>query len=155
MIVSVFNGAGRVIVGNFYDKKGGKIAMVLDIALMFAGGVFLVAGAMTTGMVLVLVGLLSMGMCYGGNPTICSTFVNKYYGPKYFAVNFGIAMFNLVPAAIIGPMLSSKLVESSGGSYDSTFVAIVVCAIIATVLWLAVCAAVKKENAAREEARPF
>jgi len=155
MIVSVFNGAGRVIVGNFYDKKGGKIAMILDIALMFAGGIFLVAGAMTTGMVLVLVGLLSMGMCYGGNPTICSTFVNKYYGPKYFAVNFGIAMFNLVPAAIIGPMLSSKLVESSGGSYDSTFVAIVVCAIIATVLWLAVCAAVKKENAAREEARPF
>ena len=155
MIVSVFNGAGRAIMGNFYDKKGGKLAMVLDMAMMFAGGIFLVGGAMTTGMILVLVGLLSMGMCYGGNPTICSTFVNKYYGPKYFAVNFGIAMFNLVPAAIIGPMLSSKLVESSGGSYNSTFVAILVCAVLATVLWLAVCGAVKKENAARGEERPF
>ena len=155
MIVSVFNGAGRVVMGNFYDKKGGKMAMVLDIAMIFAGGVFLVGGALTDGMILILIGLLSMGLSYGGNPTICSTFVNKYYGPKFFSVNFGIAMFNLVPAAIIGPMLSSKLVESSGGSYDSTFVAIVVCAVVAAALWVLMCNIVKKENAAREEARPF
>lgn len=155
MIVSVFNGAGRVVVGTIYDKKAGKIAMIVDLVFMFAGGIALLAGAKTTAMVLILIGLLAMGLCYGGNPTICSTFINKYYGPKYFSVNFGIGMFNLVPAAIIGPMIGSALVEKSGGSYDSSFVAILVCAVIALLLWIVVVKLVQKENAKREEPRPF
>ncbi|MBR3755971.1 MAG: MFS transporter [Firmicutes bacterium] len=155
MIVSVFNGAGRMIMGNVYDKKAGKFSMLVDILFMVAGGVLLIAGAKADGMVLILLGLLSMGLCYGGNPTICSTFINRYYGPKYFTQNFSIGLFNLVPAAILGPMISAKLIESSGGSYDSTFFAIIVCAVIATVLWFAMIAIVKKENAARGEERPF
>lgn len=155
MIVSVFNGAGRVIVGTIYDRKAGKFAMVVDMLFMFAGGIALLAGAKTMAMVLILIGLLAMGLCYGGNPTICSTFINRYYGPKYFSVNFGIGMFNLVPAAIIGPMIGSALVESSGGKYDSNFVAILVCAVISLVLWVVVSKCVEKENAKREEKRPF
>jgi len=155
MIVSVFNGAGRMIMGNVYDKKAGKFSMLIDILFMVAGGVLLIAGAKTDGMILILLGLLSMGLCYGGNPTICSTFINRYYGPKYFTQNFSIGLFNLVPAAILGPMISAKLIENSGGSYDSTFFAIIVCAVIATVLWFAMIAIVKKENAARGEERPF
>ena len=155
MIVSVFNGAGRVIVGGIYDRKGGRFSMVVDMIFMFAGGLALLAGAKTIGMALILIGLLAMGLCYGGNPTICSTFINRYYGPKYFSVNFGIGMFNLVPAAIIGPMIGSALVEKSGGSYDSNFVAILVCAVISLVLWFLVSKAVQKENAKREEPRPF
>ena len=155
MIVSVFNGTGRMIMGNVYDRKAGKFSMLVDILFMVAGGVLLIAGAKTDGMVLILLGLLSMGLCYGGNPTICSTFINKYYGPKYFTQNFSIGLFNLVPAAILGPMISAKLIESSGGSYDSTFFAILVCAVFATLLWFALIAIVKKENAARGEERPF
>ena len=155
MIVSVFNGAGRVIIGNVFDKKGGRIAMVVDMVFMFAGGIALLAGAKTMGTALILIGLLAIGLCYGGNPTICSTFVNRYYGPKYFSVNFSIATFNLVPAAIIGPMLSSALVEKSGGSYDSSFVAILVCAVLSLILWMLVSMMVKKENAKRTEPRPF
>lgn len=69
MIVSVFNGAGRVIVGTIYDRKAGKFAMVVDMLFMFAGGIALLAGAKTMAMVLILIGLLAMGLCYGGNPT--------------------------------------------------------------------------------------
>ncbi len=155
MIVSVFNGAGRVVIGTIYDKKGGKFSMIVDMIFMFAGGIALLAGAKTIAMVLILLGLLSMGLCYGGNPTICSTFINRYYGPKYFSVNFGIGMFNLVPAAILGPMIGSALVEKSGGSYDSSFIAILVCAVISLVLWVLVSKCIQKENAKREEPRPF
>jgi OFA family oxalate/formate antiporter-like MFS transporter len=155
MIVSVFNGAGRVIIGSIYDKKGGRVSMLVNVVFMFAGGIILLAGAKSGAMALVLVGLLAMGLCYGANPTICSTFINKYYGPRFFSVNFGIGMFNLVPAAIIGPMIGSSLVEKSGGSYDTSFIAILVCAVIALVLWLLVSAFVKKENAAKDEPRPF
>lgn len=57
MIVSVFNGAGRVIVGTIYDRKAGKFAMVVDMLFMFAGGIALLAGAKTMAMVLILIGL--------------------------------------------------------------------------------------------------
>ena len=63
MIVSVFNGAGRVIVGTIYDRKAGKFAMVVDMLFMFAGGIALLAGAKTMAMVLILIGLLAMGLC--------------------------------------------------------------------------------------------
>lgn len=155
MIVSVFNGAGRVIIGAIYDKNGGKTAMVVDIAFMFIGGAALILGSKTGAMVLILIGLLSIGLSYGGNPTILSVFVNRYYGPKYFSVNFSIAMFNLVPAAIIGPMISSALVEKSGGSYDTSFVAILICAVISLLLWVVISKVVQKENAKRKEPRPF
>ncbi len=155
MIVSVFNGAGRVIIGGIYDKSGGKTAMIVDMVFMFAGGIALLMGAKTAGMILILIGLLAIGLCYGGNPTICSTFVNRYYGPKYFSVNFSIAMFNLVPAAVIGPMISSTLVEKSGGSYDTSFIAILICAVISLFLWMLVSKTVQIENAKRKEPRPF
>lgn len=155
MVVSVFNGAGRVIVGGIYDKTNGKTAMMVDIIFMFAGGITLLLGAKTGSMILILVGLLAMGLSYGANPTICSTLIQKYYGPKYFAVNFGVGMFNLVPAAIIGPTISSSLVEKSGGAYDSSFVAILIFAVLALIMWIVVSNIIKKENARREEPRPF
>lgn len=155
MIVSVFNGAGRAVMGSVYDNKNGKFSMLLDIIFMVASGAALIAGAFTNSMVLILLGLLAMGLCYGGNPTICSAFINRYYGPKYFGQNFSIGLFNLVPAALLGPMISARLIESSGGSYNTTFFAILVCAAIATVLWLAMIVVVKKENQARGEDRPF
>ncbi len=155
MVVSVFNGAGRVIVGSIYDKTNGKVAMIVDVIFMFCGGIALLAGAKTGSMILILVGLLAMGLSYGANPTICSTFIQKYYGPKYFAVNFGVGMFNLVPAAIIGPTISSSLVEKSGGAYDSSFMAILVFAALGLGLWFAVCKMIDKENGKRTEARPY
>ena len=155
MVVSVFNGTGRVIVGGIYDKTNGKTAMMVDIIFMFVGGIALLLGAKTGSMILILVGLLAMGLSYGANPTICSTLIQKYYGPKYFAVNFGVGMFNLVPAAIIGPTISSSLVEKSGGAYDSSFVAILIFAVLALIMWVVVSNIIKKENSRREEPRPF
>ena len=148
-------GVGGLIVGGIYDKTNGKVAMIVDVVFMFAGGIALLAGAKAGSMVLVLIGLLAMGLSYGANPTICSTLIQKYYGPKFFAVNFGIGMFNLVPAAIIGPTISSSLVEKSGGAYDSSFVAILVFAVLALVLWILVCKIIDKENSKREQPRPY
>jgi OFA family oxalate/formate antiporter-like MFS transporter len=58
----------------------------------------------------------------------------RFYGAKYYSVNFAVINFNLIPAAVIGPFVSSVLQEKSKGSYFSTFIMIIVVAALAFLL---------------------
>lgn len=146
MVVSVCNGAGRVIIGGIFDKIGRKQTMLVNMVILVTAGLCLVMGAKISAIALIMAGLVFMGMSYGGNPTISSAFINREYGQKYFPVNFSLGNFSLVPAAILGPMISSKLIESSGGKYDSTFMVIIGCAVCAYVLWVMLNRACEKEE---------
>lgn len=136
MIVSLFNGAGRIVAGNNFDRHGRFMSTLVNNAFMLAAGVLLVIGGMTGAYVFILCGLVFVGLAYGGCPTITSAYINKAFGPANFATNFSIANFSLIPAATIGPMISSALLESAGGSYDTNFYAIVGFSLAAAVFWL-------------------
>ncbi|MGI6256896.1 MAG: MFS transporter [Anaerovoracaceae bacterium] len=135
LIVSVFNGAGRVIIGAAFDRVGRKWTILLDVVIMLTAGGCLLLGAATAAVVFIMVGLLLTGVAYGGSPTISSALIHSTFGPKNFPVNFSIATFSLMPAAIIGPMISSRLIESSGGAYGSTFVMVLILGAGALVMW--------------------
>jgi OFA family oxalate/formate antiporter-like MFS transporter len=134
LIVAVFNGAGRVIFGILFDRLGRNGAMLADSGAMILAGVCLFAGSAFDSLPLILVGLPLVGISYGGAPALTSVFINAFYGAKNYAVNFSIANFSIVPSAIIGPLLSSALLESSGGSYGSTFVAMALFGILGLAL---------------------
>ena len=136
MIVSLFNGAGRIVAGNNFDRHGRFMSTLVNNAFMLAAGILLVLGGMTGAYVFILCGLVFVGLAYGGCPTITSAYINKAFGPANFATNFSIANFSLIPAATIGPMISSALLESAGGSYDTNFYAIVGFSLAAAVFWL-------------------
>lgn len=121
LIVSVFNGVGRVFTGAIFDKFGRKTAMGVLIITVLLAGASLSAGAATTAIVLIVCGLSFAGLGYGGNPTLVSAVAHGLYGPKYYSVNLSVMNFSLIPAAIIGPLTSSALIDSSGGSYNTTF----------------------------------
>jgi len=147
MVVSVCNGAGRVIIGAIFDKIGRKTTMLINMAILLAAGIALLLGAKTAAVAIVLIGLVCTGLSYGGNPTITSAFISRQYGPANFPVNFSIANFSLIPAAIAGPMIASKLITSADGAYDTTFMMIIICGVVAVLLWAALNGAAKKENA--------
>ena len=136
MIVSLFNGAGRIVAGNNFDRHGRFMSTLVNNAFMLAAGILLVLGGMTGAYAFILCGLVFVGLAYGGCPTITSAYINKAFGPANFATNFSIANFSLIPAATIGPMISSALLESAGGSYDTNFYAIVGFSLAAAVFWL-------------------
>ena len=121
LIVSVFNGVGRVFTGAIFDKFGRKTAMGVLIITVLLAGASRSAGAATTAIVLIVCGLSFAGLGYGGNPTLVSAVAHGLYGPKYYSVNLSVMNFSLIPAAIIGPLTSSALIDSSGGSYNTTF----------------------------------
>lgn len=136
MIVSLFNGAGRIIAGNNFDRFGRKTATIINNGFMLAAGLFLALGGATSKYIFILIGLIFVGLAYGGCPTITSAYINKAFGPANFPTNFSIANFSLIPAATIGPMISSALLESAGGSYNTNFYAIIGFSAAALVMWV-------------------
>lgn len=136
MIVSLFNGAGRIVAGNNFDRFGRKAATIVNNAFMLGAGVFLTLGGMSGKYIFILFGLVLVGLAYGGCPTITSAYINKAFGPANFPTNFSIANFSLIPAATIGPMISSALLESAGGSYNTNFYAIIGFSVGALIMWV-------------------
>jgi OFA family oxalate/formate antiporter-like MFS transporter len=131
LIVSVFNGFGRVALGSVFDRAGRNISVILCTLLLTAGGICLVAGASLDIPPLIFTGMPLVGLSFGGTPCLTSAVINLFFGSKYYAINFSMANFAIIPASFIGPLLSGLLLERSGGSYDSTFVAIVCLSLIA------------------------
>ena len=136
MIVSLFNGAGRIIAGNNFDRRGRFFSTLVNNAFMLAAGILLTLGGISGKYIFILCGLVFVGLAYGGCPTITSAYINKAFGPANFPTNFSIANFSLIPAATIGPMISSALLESAGGSYQTNFYAIIGFSLAAAVFWL-------------------
>ncbi len=135
MIVSLFNGAGRIISGTNFDKNGRKVATIVNNAFMLAAGVILTIGGMSGKYIFILCGLILVGLAYGGCPTITSAFINRAFGAANFPTNFSVANFSLIPAATIGPMISSALLEAAGGDYITNFYAIIGFSLAALVMW--------------------
>ena len=146
MIVSLFNGAGRIVAGNNFDRFGRKTSSIVNNIFMIIAGALLIVGGVSHSLILVVIGLIFVGLSYGGTPTITSAYVNKAFGAKYFATNFSIANFSLIPAAIIGPIISAKLLEAAGGKYDSNFRALIVFTLVALALWIGLNIASKKSD---------
>lgn len=146
LIISLFNGAGRIIAGSNFDRFGRKPSTLINGGFMLIAGVLLAAGGMMNTLALVIIGLVFVGLAYGGTPTLSSAYINKAFGAKNFSTNFSIANFSLLPAAIIGPMISAKLLTSAGGSYNTNFYAIIVFAAVSIVLWVLLNGASRKEE---------
>lgn len=146
LIVSVFNGVGRPVMGSFYDALGRGRAMVINNVVMLAGGAALLLGAATGSALFVFIGLPLIGISYGGSPSLLSAGIAGFFGQKFYAVNFAAGMFCLAPAAVIGPTIASKLQESSGGAYGTTFTMLIVLAVVAFVVNLLLTVVARKSR---------
>lgn len=130
LLVSVFNGLGRLIVGFSMDGLGWKKTMYLSNAVLLLSGVLLCAGDKYFSGSIVLIGMLIMGICYGGGITVTAALIRELYGNQHYASNFSICTLCLIPASIIGPIISAALQDASGGGYWSTFVMVIVLGVI-------------------------
>lgn len=133
LLVSVFNGLGRLFIGNCMDKLGWKKTMYMNNIFLLVAGALLLVGDKSAGAAIVVVGMLLVGVCYGGGITISAALIRSLYGSKHYASNFAVCNLCIVPGAIIGPLLSAALQDSFGG-YFATFVMVMVIGIVALFL---------------------
>ncbi len=146
MVISIFNGCGRPVVGHIVDKLGQFKAMLILNSMLIASGFMLIVSDYSGLSVLMFLGMIFVGVVYGGGSTVASKVINDLYGPKYFGVNHSISFFCLIAASFIGPYLSGILQDRSNGGFTSTFYMLLVIALIMLALFFILIAAVKKEK---------
>ena len=118
-LISIFNGAGRMIFGYLFDLLGSrKCLLIINAGFCIAALVLLAAIQMNSLNILTL-GFCCTGLSYGGITPSNSAFVSKVYGAKYYAMNFSIANLAVLIAAFLGPYVSGIL-QNNSSSYLST-----------------------------------
>ena len=113
-VISIFNGAGRVIMGYLCDKAGHRKSMAM-ISLGFVFAFAIVALALTSNSLpLLALGYLCGGFSFGGIVPINSAVCYDFYGSENYATNLSIVTFNVLIASFLGPFLAAALQIASG-----------------------------------------
>ncbi len=145
MVISIFNGCGRPVVGMMVDKLGRFKAMGLLNVMLLAAACMLIISDKSGASALMFVGMILVGIVYGGGGTIGTKVISDLYGPKHYGVNHSISNFCVVAASFVGPYLSGLLQDRSGGGFTSSFYMLLFIALVMLVLLFALQIVVKKE----------
>lgn len=130
-LISVFNGVGRVLFGALFDKLGRSRTMILVNICFLISVIIVIIGLKTASFPVLVISFICCGLSYGGITPTNSAFINLYYGPRNYPVNFSIVNLNLLIASF-GSTLAGALYDSSG-SYLSTFYVMLGAILVGTV----------------------
>ncbi|WP_407389980.1 OFA family MFS transporter [Carnobacterium jeotgali] len=134
-LYSLSNTLGRVIWGTVSDKLGQSTTITIIysiIALMF---VILILIQTTLGFA---IGIIGLGLCFGGVMGVFPSLVMDNFGPKFQGVNYGIVFIGYSTAAFIAPKVSAAISLNNNGDYTKAFylaIAVVVTGLALNILY--------------------
>ncbi len=135
-VLSLCNGAGRLLAGALFDKAGQRATMTIDgVVTIIAPAVMLIAVALHS-VPLVALGLALTGFSYSFQPPVTSSVVASFYGPKYFSINFSVANLTLIPTSFVATI--GGMLFTATGSYFMPFLLLLVFALISFMLNLSI-----------------
>ena len=126
-LVSVTNGASRILFGSAFDLIGRRKTILIDACIAVIAVSILIAALSFSSIPLLIAGFILIGMSYGGVPPTSASFVNRMYGPKNFPVNFSIVNLNIIPASLLGPALAGTMQVASGSYLNAFYVLLMLC----------------------------
>jgi OFA family oxalate/formate antiporter-like MFS transporter len=132
-LISLFDAAGRLGSGLFFDRFGYRRSLIAVAALFVASATMLFVSFSVGQLVLVLVGFVFLGLSFGSISTVLAAVTNRFYGQRHYGSNLSVAYCDFVPASVIGPPLAG-LIQTGTGSYHLVFAALLVPAVIALAL---------------------
>lgn len=111
-LISILNGIGRVIFGAIYDKKGYRVAMVLDMIIVIIAGLVLILALTTGNFLFIVLGFLIGGLGYGGVMPTNSAIISDFFGRTNYPVNYSLVNTNLIIASFAST-IAGKLYDAS------------------------------------------
>jgi OFA family oxalate/formate antiporter-like MFS transporter len=126
-LYSLSNCLGRVIWGAVSDKVGRNNTLYIILSVVILAFVALVSLSSALGFA---VGIIVLGLCFGGVMGVFPPIVMENYGPVNQGVNYGIVFVGYSTAAFFGPKIAGSMATSNGGDFTKAFyVAIAIAAI--------------------------
>ncbi|WP_225048668.1 OFA family MFS transporter [Lacticaseibacillus kribbianus] len=141
-LYSLSNCAGRVVWGTVSDKLGRNRTLTIILSVIIIAFLILVGVRSAFGFAL---GVIILGLCFGGVMGIFPAMVMENYGPVNQGVNYGIIFCGYSIAAFFGPKVAVSL--ANGGDYTKAFIVAIVIAACGLIL-NGVYVALKKRQAA-------
>lgn len=143
LMVSLFNGFGRILSGMIFDRLHSKSIYVV-VAMGFTSAFLLILAHGTGSVVLMFAGMLIAGLSYGSSMSVTAALTREFYGMKYYAPNFAVITLAGIPSSFMGPYISGRLQDAAGGDYLTTFYAMLVFAALALICAVGVSLSKKK-----------
>ncbi len=130
-LYSLSNCFGRVLWGTVSDKIGRTNTLMIIYGVV-ALSLFLLTLGQTT--VIFTVGIIGLGLCFGGVMGVFPSIVMENYGPINQGVNYGIVFIGYSTAAFFGPRVAAAIAESNQGDYTKAFYTAIFLAVFGLVL---------------------
>lgn len=123
---------GRLMVGGFVDRIGGRRAYIMCFLPLIAS---LIALLFVQEPALLFATIALYGFAHGGFFTVVSPTVADYFGLKSHGALFGMVLFFGTIGGSVGPILAGRIFDVTG-SYDTAFITLAVMAALGLALAL-------------------
>ena len=133
-LLSIFNGVGRLILGNLFDKIGYKKNMLLDCCLFVIALGITIVSLLTKNFTVLVISFILFGIAYGGVTPMNSAIISSFYGLKHYPVNFSVINMTLLISSF-GSTIAGMLYDKSQ-SFFTVFIVMIVAAVAGAVMVL-------------------
>lgn len=130
-LYSISNSSGRFIWGTVSDKLGRAQTLLIIFSVVALSLLIL---ATIPGQVGFAVGIIGLGICFGGVMGVFPSIVMENYGPVNQGVNYGIVFTGYSLAAFFAPRVAVQMQAANHGNFTKAFYVAIILALIGLAL---------------------
>ena len=130
-LYSLSNCIGRVVWGTVSDRIGRNNTLTIIFGVIIVAFLLLITLSSQLGFAL---GIIILGLCFGGVMGVFPPIVMENYGPKNQGVNYGIVFCGYSAAAFFGPRVAVSMAASNDGDFTKAFYVAICIAIVGLAL---------------------
>ena len=129
MLLSIFNGAGRIFWGRVSDGLGRM--KTLFVMFLLCGIAMLLYNVIPVFAPFYWIGMAIVGACFGGYLALFPAVTADFFGTKNIGANYGFVFMAYGVGGLLGPQFAARVLEATGGYWLAFVVTGVLCLIAA------------------------
>jgi OFA family oxalate/formate antiporter-like MFS transporter len=135
MLLSIFNGAGRIFWGRVSDGLGRT--KTLFVMFLLCGVTMLLYNVIPAFPPFYWIGVAIVGACFGGYLALFPAVTADFFGTQNIGVNYGFVFMAYGVGGLLGPQFAARVLEATGGYWLAFVVTGVLCLIAAGMTFVA------------------
>jgi OFA family oxalate/formate antiporter-like MFS transporter len=134
MLLSIFNGAGRIFWGRVSDGLGRT--KTLFVMFTLCGVAMLLYNIIAVFPPYYWIGVAIVGACFGGYLALFPAVTADFFGTKNIGANYGFVFMAYGVGGLLGPQFAARVLEATGGYWLAFVVTGVLCLIAAGITFV-------------------